>query len=276
MTETTTPTEGEEVIDSSADNQQDDSALLDDDQADNSAVEDQEDTTSENDDSDQGSTDSTDNNGEDEPNKVDSSLKKFAKSQGFDPENLSEGEIKALKIAHNNQKAFRKQTEQQNKGAVENNIKSIDKDSDMSDREYFEFRMQQRDMVDNVRNYWTENPEDQKYEAEAAAILAKEQEQYGDEAMFRLAGNMPRLMREAKFAAGAYDPSVVSEKARREERERLRKIQEGSADGMNATTTDKPSKSDVTSEWIKNEYDPDNPEHRKKMDEFTASRGKIY
>ena len=265
MTETTTPTD--EVVETPTGSEQTDLPV---ENTNESAVESVEDTASEVT-AEPGSNDSIT---EDEPNKVDADLKRFAKSQGFDPENLTEGEVKALSIAHKQVKETRKKLELENKGAVEKAINEIDKESDLSDREYFEFRLKQRDMVDNIRQYWQENPDDKAYEAEAITILQAEKERYGDDAMLRLAENMPRLVREAKHNAGAFDPDKLAEKGRKEERERLNKLQSGSADVAHATTSDTPSKDEVNADWVRNVYDPTNEEHRKKLDNFMASGGK--
>ena len=265
MTETTTPTD--EVVETPVGSESTD---LPTENTNESAVESVEDTASE-ETTEPGSNDSIT---EDEPNRVDADLKRFAKSQGFDPENLTEGEVKALSIAHKQVKETRKKLELENKGAVEKAVNEVDKESDLPDREYFEFRLKQRDMVDNIRQYWAENPDDRQYEAEAIAILQAEKERYGDDAMLRLAENMPRLVREAKFAAGGFDTAKATEQGRKEERERLNKLQSGSADGAHATTTDTPSRDEVTADWVKNEYDPTNPEHRAKLDAFMASGGK--
>lgn len=267
MTETTTPTE--EVVVAPVGSESTD---LPTDTTTDSAVESVEDTASQ-ETVEPGSNDST---SEESQNKVDADLKRFAKSQGFDPDNLTEGEIKALGIAQKQVRETRKQLEVQNKGAIEKELNGIDKDSELSDRDYFDFRMKQRDMIDNVREYWRQNPDDAKYEAEAVALLQAEKEQYGDDAMLRLAGNMPRLVREAKFAAGV-DPAVeAAEKGRKEERERLNKLQSGSADGAHASTSDMPVKDEVTVDWIKSEYDPTNAEHRAKLDKFMNGGGKVY
>ena len=265
MTETTTPTD--EVVETPVGSESTD---LPTENTNESAVESVEDTASE-ETTEPGSNDSIT---EDEPNKVDADLKRFAKSQGFDPENLTEGEVKALSIAHKQVKETRKKLELENKGAIEKEVNQVDKESELPDREYFEFRLKQRDMVDNIREYWRTNPDDAKYEAEAVAILQEEKERYGTDAMLRLADNMPRLVREAKAAAGAFNPEVYAEQGRKEERERLNKLQSGSADGAHATTTDTPSKDEVTADWVKNEYDPTNAEHRAKLDAFMASGGK--
>ena len=265
MTETTTPTD--EVVETPTGSVQTDLPV---ENTNESAVESVEDTVSE-ETTEPGSNDSIT---EHEPDKVDADLKRFAKSQGFDPENLTEGQVEALSIAHKQVKETRKKLELESKGAIEKEVNQVDKESELPDREYFEFRLKQRDMIDNIREYWRTNQDDAKFEAEAVAILQEEKERYGVDAMLRLADNMPRLVREAKAAAGALNPEVYAEQGRKEERERLNKLQSGSADGAHATTVETPSKDEVNAEWVRNTYDPTNEEHRKKLDAFMASGGK--
>ena len=272
MTETTTPTE--EVVESSAGSVQTD---LPADSTTNSAVESVDDTASE-ESTDSSSNDSTTENGEDEQDTVSADLKRFAKSQGYTDEDLTDlspREAKALRIAQKQVSETRKKMQAESQEAIEKTVTSV-KGSDMSDRDYFEFRMAQRDMVDNIRDYWKDNPDDVAYQAQAIAILEKEKADFGEDAMLRLAGNMPRLVREAKFSAGAFDTSAATEKGRKEERERLNRIQQGAADGMDARTTETAKTSEINSDWVKNTYDPSNEEHRKQLDTFLNSGGKVY
>jgi len=254
MAEQTAPTE-DTVVDNTG---VEDSTLPVDDSSENSAVEEHEDTEQPDQDSD--SQDSTEE-------EKDNGLAKFAKSQGFDPDNLTDGEKKALKIAQDNQRALRQRMEASKPSEIEKSIKGVDSSSDMSDREYTDFRLNQQNMVLNVRQYWAENPDDRQYEKEAVAILQKEKELYGDAAQMRLAQDMPRLVREAKFAAGAFDEKAIVAKAQKEERERLKKEQEGGADSLNATQPSSTSSKNMQ-EWIRDEYDPSNPEHRAKVDAY--------
>lgn len=270
MTELTTPTE--EVVETPTGSEQSDLPV---ENTNESAVESVEDTVSE-ENTEPGSNDS---NTEDEPQTVNEDLKRFAKSQGYSDEDLKDltpREVKALGIAHKQVKETRKKLELENKGAIEKEVNQVDKESELADREYLEFRLKQRDMIDNIREYWRTNQDDAKYEPEAVAILQAEKEKYGVDAMLRLAENMPRLVREAKHNAGAFDPERIAEQGRKEERERLNKLQSGSADSAHATTSEAPSKDEVTVDWIKNEYDVNNPEHRAKLDKFMASGRKPY
>lgn len=264
MTETTTPTEGEVIENTGVD----ETTLPVDDGTEDSAVEtgnDTEQQESTSSDSDNSTEDNNENDG------LDANLAKFAKSQGFDPDNLTANEVKALKLAHNNQKAYRASIDASKPGEIDRKINEVDSSTDMTDREYTDFRLNQQVLRNNVQRYWMENPDDRQYEKEAVAILQKEKEQYGDAAQMRLIQDMPRLLREAKFAAGVYDTKKIAEKAQREERERLRKEQEGGADSLNASNSNPSGGEKDMRQWIREEYDPSNPEHRKKLDDYTRN-----
>lgn len=269
MTEIATPTD--EVVETPSGLE--DNSSLPEENTNESAVEEVQDTASEV----ETETGSNDSEAEDEPNKVDPALLKFAKSQGIDTDvELSEREIKALELARKQVQETRKKLEKENKGAVEGAIKSVDKSTELSDRDYLDFRMKQRDMIDDIRQYWVDNPDDKKYETEAILLLNEEKEKYGDDAMIRLVSNMPRLVREAKFAAGAFNEERIKEEGRKLERERLNKLQSGAADGAHATTLEGGDPDKVTAEWVRDTYDPANEEHRKKLDEFLKNGGKVY
>lgn len=205
----------------------------------------------------------------------DDDLKKFAKAQGFDPDNLSDGERRALKLARDNQRAFH--TERQNqsnetKDVIEK-IHQPDEDNDDFEtrllKEFSQLKAQQK-----LNEFYTQNPDARDYDKEMALVLAEEDKTYGSEAAQRLAQNMPRLLREAKASRGDGSAEAAREAGRREERERIRHSQEGSAEGGSASHTQQTS-GKLTREWVQNEYDASNPEHRQMLDDALA-RGELY
>lgn len=232
MTETTTPTD--EVVDQSSSDIGDES-LLGQDNEQTSAVEQNEDTDT---DVSTGS-DSNDSSSQgDQSQEDDKGLAKFAKSQGIDDlTELSSREKSLLKVAHDNQRKQRKEMEDDaNKRKLSdemNDLTTPSKDDDAN--EVLLKRMARFEARDMTTTFWSEHQDDKKYESKMAEILSKEKEQYGADAAWRLAQNLPRLLREAKFDAGAFDSDAARETGRREERERLRKAQEGSADSAHAT-----------------------------------------
>jgi hypothetical protein len=272
MTETTTPTD--EVADQSSSDIRDES-LLERDSEQNSAVEHQDSDSSESNESD---TDSSSSESNDDSSDEDKGLAKFAKSQGIDDlTDLTEREIKLLKVARDNVREQRKQLEEAaNQRKVEDEIKDLHQpDENDGQDEVLAKRLARLEVKEVTDKFWNENSDDRKYESEMAKLLLKEKEEYGPEAARLLANNLPRLLREAKASAGAFDSDAARDAGRREERERLRKIQEGGADNSHASQSVSQQKTKIDADWVENVYQPSNPEHRKLLDE-AISRGDLY
>lgn len=173
----------------------------------------------------------------------DDGLSKFAKSQGIDSlDDLSERERKLLKTAHDNQKAFRT-TKQKNSDELRRTTQEVNtipaedlnKIEDESER-----REVQRDSeiaqlraAQTASDFWSQNEEAREYEADMVALIQREKETRGIAAARYLAGDLKRVFLLAKAERGS-DSDAIAEQARREERERLRKQQEGGADNGQA------------------------------------------
>ena len=211
----------------------------------------------------------------------DDGLAKFAKSQGFDYGSLTDNEKKALKIAHDNQKAFRK--ERQDAGELTKTLEDAHEVSqdELDDMDPMEARIARNEAEtaklrasQKVSDFYNQNPDARGLEAEMKQLVLDEKEKYGPEAARYLASDLNRLYILAKASRGDNDVETAREAGRREEREELRKKQEGSADGGHAQQTNQtPPK--VTRDWIDNEYDPSNEEHRNMLDE-AINRGDLY
>lgn len=228
----------------SADGQQQDSVSSDDSQQADQSQDDQQSQSSTTED--QGS--SSDDDG----------LAKFAKSQGFDPDNLTDGERKALKLAHDNQKAFRQTSQQQSdqlkdtaidvQNADDSELEGLDEDKArevLRDREIAQLKADQK-----VNNFYLRNPEAREYDKEMAEILVEEAKNNGKEAARYLGANFDRLLVLAKARRG--NPTEEAKAAgAREERERLRQRQEGSAESGHAqqtnTSTKRITRADIAS-----------------------------
>lgn len=244
MTETTTPTD--EVVDQSSSDIGDESLLGQDNQE--SAVERNDTDSSESNDSGSDSSSS-----QDEGSDEDKGLAKFAKSQGIDDlSELSEREKSLLKVAHDNQRKQRKEMEDDAKkrklGDEVNDLTKPSKDDDATVQ--LQKRMARFEAKEMTNDFWSQHQDDRKYEAKMAEILAKEKEEFGADAAWRLAQNLPRLLREAKFADGAFDSDAARDAGRREERERLRKSQEGAADSAHASQSGIASNKRITREEL--------------------------
>lgn len=214
----------------------------------------------------------------------DDGLKRFAKSQGFDPDNLTDGEKRALKLAHDNQKAFRNKSQEDVNalrdatsdaaGVDEDELAGLDEDEAERIRDRNE-RAQDRAERRTTR-FYLQNPEAMSYDTEMAEIITEEVERNGKQAASYLAADLDRLLILAKARRGDNDEQSKIEAARREERELLRQRQEAGSGASGASNSNQnTSKPKVTREWIDNGYDPSNPEHREMVDEAIA-RGDLY
>lgn len=183
---------------------------------------------------------STDDDG-DSSSDDDDGLSKFAKAQGFDPENLTDGERKALKLAHDNQKAFRtaqqaesdklKDTVQDAHVVDDDVLDELDEDEAREvrrDSEIAQLRAEQK-----VNNFYLRNPEAKEFDKEMTDLVVEEVQNNGKEAARYLAADLDRLLVLAKARRGMSTADAEA-KGARDERERLRQRQEGSADSGQA------------------------------------------
>lgn len=221
--------------DQSADEQQTDSVSSDTQDTDQSDNDQQDDSSTTGDDS----SSSSDDDG----------LNNFAKAQGFDPDNLTDGERKALKLAHDNQKAFR-QTSQAESDKLKDTVQDVQsvEDSELEDLDPSEARDVQRDSEiaslraeQRVNNFYIRNPEARDFDKEMTEIVVEEAQANGKDAARFLSKDLNRLLVLAKARRGGSAEEAKNQGAR-EERERLRKRQEGSADSGQASQTQTPSK----------------------------------
>lgn len=212
----------------------------------------------------------------------DDGLDNFAEAQGFDPKNLTEGERKALKIAHDNQKAYRKSTqgksEEAQKAIEEANTLDDGETEQLTDDEAWQADIEARQarIESNLRlsEFYSKNPDARGYDKEMGEIVLEEANSNGKAAARYLAADLNRLLVLAKARRGDGEANAIAEQARKEERERIRKAQEAGSDGSQATNSHQ-GEPKITQEWVDKEYDPSNPEHRQMVDE-AIQRGDLY
>lgn len=200
---------------------------------------------------------------------TDDGLAKFAKAQGFDPDNLTDGERRALKIAHDNQKALRSQGQPK----VSETAKELHSATEgATDDEKFRAEMRQFKYEQKTKDFWSEDGRDSTLEPRMVEILNEKKEQYGPDYARTLSEDLPTLYGLAQLRSGANGGSVDTEAIRREERESIRKKANASEGGQHASNQGEavlPTK--IDREWLANNYDPRNPEHRKLVDEAVAN-----
>lgn len=189
---------------------------------------------------------------------TDDGLAKFAKSQGFDFENASEDVKRALKIAHDNQRAFRE------KG---NGKSVVDATSELTDGS-LEAEVKQLKYERQTDKFWADETKDRKLESSMVEILNEAKEKYGKEYAFTLSRDLPTLYGLAQVRNGQTTTPVDAEAIRREERESINKAISAGAPAAHAMSQGGEAPQKITREWIQNSYDSHDPAQRKLVDEY--------
>lgn len=203
----------------------------------------------------------------------DDGLAKFAKSQGFDPENLTDGERKALKIAHDNQKAYRNSNNETKVADVSKELNAPKADATEDEKFRSEFRQYKYEQ--QTDKFWSAEGRDKTLEPAMVEILNEKKEQYGADYARTLSQDLPTLYDLARLKSGAGSATTVDTEAiRREERESIRQQSNASAGSAHAVTQSQPG-TKVDMDWLQNTYDPSKPEDVKLLDEAMA-RGDLY
>ena len=187
---------------------------------------------------------------------TDDGLAKFAKSQGVeDVSQLSDRELQFLKIAHDNQKAFREKGSQASIADATKNLGGTD----------IESRLAQLESEKATDKFFSEN-RDRSLETKMVEILNEKKEQYGKEYAMNLSRDLDALYGLAQVRAGA--SSVDAEAIRREERESINRQMSATAPTSHATQGQRQTGGQIDENWIRTEYDPRNAEHRVLVDQF--------
>ena len=187
---------------------------------------------------------------------TDDGLAKFAKSQGVeDVSQLSDRELQFLKIAHDNQKAFREKGSQASIADATKNLGGTDVES----------RLAQLESEKAIDKFFSKN-RDRSLETKMVEILNEKKEQYGKEYAMNLSRDLDALYGLAQVRAGA--SSVDAEAIRREERESINRQMSATAPTSHATQGQRQTGGQIDENWIRTEYDPRNPEHRVLVDQF--------
>jgi hypothetical protein len=208
----------------------------------------------------------------------DDGLAKFAKSQGFDPENMTDGEKRALKIAHDNQKAYRNSTNEAKVTDVSKDLNTPKPDA--TEEEQFRSEFRQFKYEQQTNQFWGESKDgvairDKTLEPTMVQILNEKKEQYGADYARTLSQDLPTLYDLARLKNGA-NLGPDAEAIRREERESIRQranASDGNQHAVNQAQGNNPAKIDRN--WLETQYDPSNEEHRKLVDAAVA-RGDLY
>lgn len=185
-------------------------------------------------------------------------LAKFAKGQGInDLSELSEREISLLKMARDNKSAFDK-TKQNQPKLEETSTQLATLGDDATDVQKLAAKVANMEYKDKKSAFM--QGKDATLEPVMAQIVSEKRAEYGDDYARALLNDLPTLYSLASSQKPA-DTSAAVEAARREERSSMNQSLTASAGGANATTSKPATPIKVTSDWVRNEYNPNNPEH---------------
>lgn len=195
---------------------------------------------------------------------TDDGLAKFAKSQGFDPEGLTDGERRALKIAQDNQKAFRSKSVADSKAGVEGD--EVTRDEIESFKQ--EFRSYQAEK--QAENFFKEEGRDDALAPVMSDIIEEKKKEHGADYARVLSKDLNLLYDLARIRQTGSTASVDAEAIRREERESINKKLSSSTPSQHASQGGPSTSQKVDKAWIQNEYNPRDPEHVKLVDAYFA------
>ena len=189
-------------------------------------------------------------------------LAKFAKGQGInDLSELSEREISLLKMARDNKSAYDK-TKQNQPKLEETSTQLATLGDDATDIQKLAAKVANMEYKEKKNAFM--QGKDTSLEPVMARIVSEKRAEYGDDYARALLNDLSTLYSLA--SSQSVDTSAAVEAARREERSSMNQSLTASAGGANATTSKPAAPIKVTSEWIRNEYNPNNPEHRALVD----------
>ena len=199
-------------------------------------------------------------------NQTDDGLAKFAKAQGFDLETASDDVKRALKLAHDNQRAYRNATSN----------KSISEATEELDDGSLRAEVDSLKYENQVNKFWQGKSRDRSLEPVMVEILnekvAELTPQFGEEQARMYAKTLSRdldtLYGLAQLRSGANTgTNIDAEAIRREERESINKQLQGGAPQAHAMQSGQSKKPQITAEWLTNVYNPRDPEHIKLLQE---------
>ena len=196
-------------------------------------------------------------------------LAKFAKGQGInDLSELSERELSLLKMARDNKSAFDKSKQSQPK-LDESSTELSQLGDDATDVQKLAAKVANMEFASKKAKFF--EGKDATLEPVMAQIVADKRKEFGDDYARALLSDMPTLYALAA-SQKPVDTSAAVEQARKEERTSMNQTLSAGASDAHATASKPATPIKVTSEWIRNEYDPKNPEHRALVDAAMAKR----
>lgn len=198
-------------------------------------------------------------------------LANFAKGQGItDLSELSDREISLLKMARDNKSALDRTKQNQPKlDETSKNLATLGDDA--TDVQKLTAKVASMEFASTKNDFF--NGKDATLEPIMAQIVADKRQEFtdkfGEEAgknyARQLLSDLPTLYGLAQLQKPA-DTSAAAQAAREEERSSMNQSLTASGADAHAVNSAPVSPVKVTDEWIENEYDSNNPEHRKLLD----------
>lgn len=193
----------------------------------------------------------------------DAALASFAKGQGInDLSELSDRERSLLKMARDNKSAYDK-TKQTQPKLEETSNQLAQLGDDATDVQKLAAKVANMEYSGKKATFM--QGKDATLEPVMAQIVAEKRAEYGDDYARNLLNDLPTLYSLAQSQKPA-DTSAAVEAARREERSSMNQSLTAGAGNAQATSSKPQTQIKVTSEWIRNEYNPNDPEHRALVD----------
>lgn len=206
------------------------------------------------------STETATNTGAEDEN---AALAKFAKGQGInDLSELSDRELSLLKMARDNKSSYDKAKQSQPK-LDESSTDLTKLGDDATDFQKLNAKVINMEFTAKKTKFF--EGKDANLEPVMSQVLAEKREAYGDDYARNLLNDLPTLYALAE-ARGTTDTTAAADAARRDERTSMNQNLAASSNGAQATNSKPQTPIKVTSEWIRNEYNPNNPEHRALVD----------
>lgn len=202
-------------------------------------------------------------------------LAKFAKAQGIeDTSELSERELRLLKVARDNQRSAR-ESKKEDKDALDSAVDDIHKPTEGSeDEDEFtkETRITREEIAQlkanqRLSDFYRRHGDAEDYAKEMKEILIEEKDANGIDAARFLSTNLDRLLVLAKDRRGNNDADVARETGRREAYGEIRRKQEAGGEHGQASSSSSGAKK-LTREAIA--AMPDD-EYAKRRDEIDAA-----
>ena len=193
----------------------------------------------------------------------DAALASFAKGQGInDLSELTDRERSLLKMARDNKSnADRLKQNQPKLEETSNSLAELGDDA--TDVQKLAAKVANMEYSGKKATFMKDK--DATLEPVMAQIVAEKRAEYGDDYARSLLNDLPTLYSLAQSQKPA-DTSAAVEAARREERSSMNQSLTAGAGQAQATSSKPATPVKVTSEWIRNEYNPNNPEHRALVD----------